>query len=369
MHETLTTLVTGSRSPDRDNPIDTVAVDLPPKTPFVTRRRVGVGGGGIAILFLLQAAFTQIYGQGALWLYFAVADGIGDFDWKTRDWITGVLALLFLLSLVANVLFALGVTRVLLPESDDWRDRALTAETDLKDWTAERNDLERALDVANQKVVIYNGIVHLDEAFLDLLPGLTDETRRHELKDLLAEIVGNTSAIFAGEVTRASAWRPAGPYLQPWFNRKMERQTGQKFYIGDDPVVRRGVAGESFRSKQILIAHVWVKDGEWRSDLDCYVPSSSGNASPPYRSFVCVPLISLADVCIGILCFDSMSNTVFDAPGTTELLRELSKRMVAAITLDQGLSRNRLLSRLPQSTHASQDPSPGVPTPDPTQGV
>ena len=211
--------------------------------------------------------------------------------------------------------------------------------------------------IANQALDVAEQMMKLDDSLLRLLPNLVPaKDRDNGVQRLLADVLRDTVETFTGQIHRASILLPdeQGILLKPWASYQMPADsiTRTQFYIGSDAHRKRGIAGEAFVEREIIVGHIAhnAKDGHI-CDRREYIEFDSNRHFPPYRSLICVPIIGIAATtsgnntvaCIGVICFDSVLPTAFDSPIVQELLFEFSTRIAAVLQVYQQLPALSLL--------------------------
>lgn len=196
-----------------------------------------------------------------------------------------------------------------------------------------------------------NKMVELDGSLLRLLASWQPTQRRaHQIELLLKEVLLDATTEFDGEVNRASIMLPdvKRDFLRFWVGHNMppESREDMEFYIGKDQLKRErdgGVAGEAFYSERLLIGHMKRIDNFWVCDLESYKKPRGRRPYPSYRSFVNVPIMGSdpenADStrCLGVLCFDSQNEKIFDSDEVKEVLLMLASRVAAVILISEQL--------------------------------
>jgi len=191
-------------------------------------------------------------------------------------------------------------------------------------------------------------ILKLDNSLLRLLPNLIGANGQEEaLQRLLIELLLDATRTFTGDVNRASIMLPneTGEYLKIWthFQMPVESITRAQFYIGTDNNRKweRGVAGDAYITKKIIIAHRRNENGQYSIDKTNYIEFDDRRPFPPYCSFVCVPILGSTDnpsmqdsnACLGVVCFDSWNPFIFDSAAAQELLRVLGSRIASVLLI------------------------------------
>lgn len=197
-----------------------------------------------------------------------------------------------------------------------------------------------------------SNLVELDDSLLRILaswvPPLPTD-RDIQVQRTLKEVLRDATVEFNGHVGRAAILLPnsAGDFLECWVHYQMPQESidDMKFYIGSDPQIqsdRGGVAGAVYRDQEIVVGHMTQrKNGHWICD-DCedYVKFHGTRPFPPYRSFVNIPIITVSSgaghsnlICLGVICFDSMDEDVFDSKDVKVVLLSIARRVAATILI------------------------------------
>lgn len=94
----------------------------------------------------------------------------------------------------------------------------------------------------------------------------------------------------------------------------------------------RGLAGEVFLTRRIIVAHISTKKDVLRSDEVSYIPSL--HSKPPFcGSLIGVPITTGEGTsdCLGVLCFDSYNSTAFDTPIVRDILVIVASRVAEVL--------------------------------------
>src|SRR5262249_8312002 len=128
----------------------------------------------------------------------------------------------------------------------------------------------------------------------------------HEIHQLLRKFLRDAAEMFSGDVHRALLFRPDpttdDQYLTLWElygGIDEDSKQRKRFYVGPSkPDTKRGVAGESFYNRKLIVTHILEAKPHWKSDREatyiCFEPFDREDTSsfyPPYSSFVCIPII------------------------------------------------------------------------------
>lgn len=204
--------------------------------------------------------------------------------------------------------------------------------------------------VLNRALVTANHIIDLDDSVLRLLASwIPSKNHDNEMKQLLAELLRDASAEFAGHVHRAFILTPDDKKenLLIWAHIGIPQESidRKKFYIGVDQDKKplQGVAGNVYLERKLRVGHVLQQENTWRTDCDCYIKFDDGKHLPPYRSFACIPIIGpdldsprlSATVCLGVAIFDSMDSKVFDTSESQIVLRIFARRIATALIMNR----------------------------------
>jgi hypothetical protein len=202
--------------------------------------------------------------------------------------------------------------------------------------------------ILNHALALANQIVDLDDSLLRLLASwIPTKNHEDEMQRLLAELLRDANAVFAGHVYRALILLPdeQAEDLMPWAHVGMPQETLDhiRFHVGSDKSKKplRGVAGESYLERKLRVTHVITEDKSWRTDCLSFIRFTEGDHLPPYRSFVCVPVIgadpkaptTTVTTCLGVAVFDSMNSNIFDLPESQIVLRTFARRIAAVLLI------------------------------------
>jgi hypothetical protein len=205
--------------------------------------------------------------------------------------------------------------------------------------------------ILKQARMTADNIVELDDSmtrlFASWLPKV-DHTK--QMKDLLEELLRDACREFGRYVQRASIMLPDksnSEYLTIWVSHGMPRETVErvKFYIGQDTHKEGsgGVAGRAYIQQETTVAHITRVRGVWQCDCSGFIRFTSTKHPPAYHTFVCVPIIGPAlpsarynsTSCLGLVCFDSLYETVFDNNHSQRVLRVFARRIAFALKMNE----------------------------------
>jgi hypothetical protein len=203
--------------------------------------------------------------------------------------------------------------------------------------------------ILNQALTTANNLLDLDDSLLRLLASwIVSKDHEAEMKRLLSELLRDACAEFDGFVHRSMILLPndSGEYLKVWshFGLSDASAVRIRFYVGNDPDSQnlRGVAGHGYLTGKLRTGHMKQEKGVWKCSCPDFIPFVGKH--PPYRSFVSVPIFgvnptsSLSNsICIGVLSFDSMAQSIFEKPEVQLLLRVIARRVGAALLIYQQL--------------------------------
>ncbi|QLE56645.1 GAF domain-containing protein [Nostoc sp. TCL26-01] len=182
----------------------------------------------------------------------------------------------------------------------------------------------------------------LDESLLRLLPKLSVNPDINEsLKRLFEEFISGTLDLLQpldGCGIAIYAPDPSDPdFLHTWCQLESPNESKEKarFYIGNDPHKKRGVAAHTFLDKNRRIVHLFKKNGAWQADSDDYVffADSRSRRRLSYRTLITIPIIGDAKDSLGVLCLYSNNVTAFDSTAVQDLLIAIANRLSTPILL------------------------------------
>lgn len=191
-----------------------------------------------------------------------------------------------------------------------------------------------------------------DSLFRGLASWVPSQNTEQENKRIITDLLLDATAEFDGQVQRAALLLPdaSREYLYCWANYQMPQESvdHMKFYIGPDKSRRQresGVAGEAFLTGELQVGHLRRANGDTWISEDCpsYIKFPGRRPFSPYRSFVNVPIIGVEPntpnsshaTCLGVICFDSMDQDVFDSKERQVVLRTFARRITAALLIFQ----------------------------------
>lgn len=206
-------------------------------------------------------------------------------------------------------------------------------ETEREDWLEERSkrhDREKAL----------LSVVKLDGDFFTVLGSLAASTDREAaLTAMATTLLDGWVDVFGQDLNRASIWQVKDYYLRPLANHQMPELSllDDRFYVGHEGNShgQPGVAGTAFMTRSTIIAKMEYVNGEWRCNQPSYTGSTHGRAHPSFRSFIAVPIQVTDDRAVGVLCMDSMMDTMWDSELTQQLAEMLAVRIGSSILVSE----------------------------------
>jgi hypothetical protein len=102
----------------------------------------------------------------------------------------------------------------------------------------------------------------------------------------------------------------------------------------------KSTAAEAFKTKELIMVHIAVKNGNSQADHSSYRPSP--NNSPPFEgSLICIPIIGTSNDCLGVVCFDSYSQKEFDTLNTRKTLQILARHIAGAVQIQQNIIQSQ----------------------------
>jgi hypothetical protein len=195
-------------------------------------------------------------------------------------------------------------------------------------------------------------MVELDSSLLRVLASWIPTTRRdQEAKRILREVLHDATTEFDDSTYRAAVLLPdaTGEYLTCWASYEMPQDSieNMQFYIGNNGQTKAekgGVAGEAYMEEKIIIGHVEKMNNVWIcTDCKSYRKFNGSRAVSPYKSFANVPILALDPLarntprCLGVVCFDSPQERIFDSKEMEGILFRIASRVAAAILIWQKL--------------------------------
>lgn len=214
-------------------------------------------------------------------------------------------------------------------------------------WNSKLNDLDGQLKTLSTNLGWGDLLLDVVDSLLILLPGLITTKNLHKfMHDLLADTTKVITNTVPG-VYGASLYLPEGKdYLKIWeaYQVPEDSRKNASCYIGPNPDVRRGVAGECFCEKAVLVAHQTDKVDKNKDvifDRESYLHFGKQGTYPAFASFICVPVKAESGDCLGVLCFDSLHLTVFDNIGLQKALQRLGQIVAHMFILYDGLEKQQ----------------------------
>ncbi|MDQ5823403.1 MAG: hypothetical protein M3441_04215 [Chloroflexota bacterium] len=198
-----------------------------------------------------------------------------------------------------------------------------------------------------------NKILKVDRVLIWALPALVraDPTARDKLfSEVLTNMLKASVEALGSDVQRAVLLAPDkdNEYLNPYVHYGMPQESlgRMRFYIGDAPDRKRGVAGQAYKDREIHVIHV---DQSNRVDDSNYIEFEPGRGLLPYKTFAAVPITPISGAvpgatypaCLGVLCFDSASDPQFFDQRVikNEMLRRVSHLMAAVMIVNEELDQ------------------------------
>jgi hypothetical protein len=220
-------------------------------------------------------------------------------------------------------------------------------------WFIDRTNLRHGINTLSHAIKHVNT---LDTYLVSSAPQLLSSKKPEcdlecEVHNIVRRLLKQAIEAFPRDVHRAILFLPDprfnGEYLTVWEDYggiDKDSKERKKFYIGiERPDLKKGVAGEAFHERKLIVTHIIEQNSRWHPDRESYIcfdsenTLGSMNSHPPYTSFVCVPLIVQKGdkECLGVVCFDSKNSKVFDPREVTSLLFLLAARIRAIIVIYQ----------------------------------
>lgn len=189
------------------------------------------------------------------------------------------------------------------------------------------------------------GLLKFDTMYPSLLQGFFfNKDSERALVSLIEALMKQITRTFQGQIARSAVFvpNPIDPdYLIPiYLHQVPEKHDLHGFYIGENKLVVRGLAGSAYFNNETQIGHIYQKpNGGWSCDNTNYIRFEDDEVQPPYESIIAIP-ISDAKYCRGVICFDGKIRTVFDSKETLDLFVFLANRFATALIIHQQLQRS-----------------------------
>lgn len=285
--------------------------------------------------------------------------------WRS-DWTPWVLAAVFL---SISILLFIAIRRVsdeYVSSSSEIKTAAMsTVDALSKQIGVQRNridTLEVELDVALKLIRLQTDVLwSLDNLVL------SDDVPL-ACKNMVKMILTENANLLDKVIFRCYILRPDGNYLKPYISQQMPEPDGyeRKFYIGDDPAIRRGVAGAAYMNGSIEVTHRVDEDDKHEGvifDHPEFIPLDTTLPAPQYRSIICVPVRPDRDRYLGVLCLDSEDPTVFDDETQQQYLSALGVLIGFVLSVsdiaEQKRERSNRLPLLDETRRVDEEPSKG----------
>ncbi len=245
-------------------------------------------------------------------------------------------------------LIAFGILLVAAIGTNLYRD--LAWQRDREAWRNNLADLSSKLETLTTNLGWGDQLLEIVSLLLSRLPKLIapkdlhsyDKASHSFMHDLLADATQLTTNITPG-VYGASLYRPDEKKVQLtiWeaYQVSEDSRRNALCYIGPRTDIKRGVAGECFCEKTVLVAHKTNqidKNKDWVFDRESYLHFGK---PPVFESFICVPVLTVSDECLAVLCLDSSNVAAFDNIVVQKTLQQLGRIIASIIILHEDLER------------------------------
>lgn len=213
---------------------------------------------------------------------------------------------------------------------------------------AQRNNLKASLEGRNK-------LFRVVDSLLRLLPSLIsaeDPNKEEEMHRLMRSLLANATKLVP-QVYGASLFLPneSCQEMTIWEHQGVPGDSAAraKCYIGPADVNRkRGIAGEAFVKKELILTHLigQDEDGQWQFDKPSYIDFTEEGTYPAFKSLVCIPIIAGTSSidCLGVVCLDSANVAAFDSPDAQELLKLLARYFASAILIRQEIQSGQRIT-------------------------
>src|SRR2546430_6469607 len=164
---------------------------------------------------------------------------------------------------------------------------------------------ERAARLIELPTQLNDQFAEVVNSLFSRLPGLV-VTR--DLHSFIHEMLADTTQLIPS-VYGSSLYRPDGPdFLTIWeaYEVPEDSRKNARCYIGPNPNIKRGVAGECFcENKDIIVAHSTNqvdRHHNWIFDQESYIHFGRPGTHPAFVSFICIPVFVDKANMLGVLC-------------------------------------------------------------------
>lgn len=215
-------------------------------------------------------------------------------------------------------------------------------------WNRNLTDLDGRLKALTANLGWGDQLLDVVDSLLSHLPELLATRNLQNFKKFMHDLLSDATVVITKTVPGvygASLYRPYDEEnLKIWISYQVpeDSRMNATCYIGSKTDRKRGVAGECFCEKTVVVAH---KTKGLAFDRESYLHFGNPGTHPAFESFICVPVKTETSDCYGVLCFDSLYMTVFDNIELQKAIQRLGQIIALVIILYEGLEK-------PQSTEA-----------------
>jgi hypothetical protein len=211
--------------------------------------------------------------------------------------------------------------------------------------TTEIGNLRLKLDGNNQWFELTDSLMRLLPSLIESVD-INDEMHRF-IKRILSSSTHLFSKVYGSSLFLLDSQNKEVLTIWEYYQTPADSAARAKCYIGPArPGEKRGVAGEAYVKRSIIIAHMTQeKDdhGQWKFDKDSYIPFTEEGTYPAFNSFACAPIIvgTGPNDCLGVVCVDSTDFSAFDTKDVQEILIRLGRYIGAALLIYNALQNAR----------------------------
>ena len=312
---------------------------------------------GAGLSFVAVTAVSGIIGNRADLLFgMSTSIVIKSIEANVGTWVVVVIICLVCLGL----LFVWRIDRKRLVNSmGDLTNRLSSLTTEVSGLTNQISNLTTEIGSLQIKLDGNNQWFELADASMILMPSLIStqniDTEMHRfIKKLLASATRVFSKVYGSSLFLPDIANKEDLTIWEHYQVPTDSVMRAKCYIGPARLDRkRGVAGEAFLKKEVIVAHITKEqdeNGQWKFDKESYIPFTEEGTYPAFNSFACVPIIvgASSNDCLGVVCVDSVDIAAFDSVDVREILLRLGRYIGAAL-----LIYRELQNRTKQISHPS----------------
>lgn len=220
-------------------------------------------------------------------------------------------------------------------------------------WNRNLTDLDGRLKALTANLGWGDQLLDVVDTLLSRLPKLLATKKPDSFMSFMHDLLAEATAVITNTVPGvygASLYRPVDEEsLKIWVAYQVpeDSRINAKCYIGSKTGIKRGVAGECFCEKTVLVAHKTNqvdREKDLVFDRENYLHFGKHGTHPAFESFICVPVNTDTSDCLGVLCFDSVYLTVFDNVELQKAIQRLGQIIALVIILYEGLEKPQALA-------------------------